>query len=231
MDKNLKADDFIAPPCNGVIEILYQDDSILVINKPTGLLSLSGKNPLNKDSVHYRIVQAHPTALMVHRLDLGTSGIMVLALSKEIVKNLNQQFSNRSVKKTYQAMVTGSVAKDKGVIELPIGKAIFPYQKICHQTGKAASTEFNVLHRFTNKTLLELKPHTGRTHQLRVHCAAIGHSIMGDDLYGGKAEDLQVQNSEKRLMLHATGLSFEHPVTKKSMNFFLPPEFSITKLV
>jgi tRNA pseudouridine32 synthase/23S rRNA pseudouridine746 synthase len=215
---NPKPDDFVAPICHEAIEILYQDDAILVINKPSGLLSLSGKNPLNKDSVHSRLVQEFPTALMVHRLDLGTSGLMLIALSKDIVKNLNQQFSNRSVKKTYQAILDGKsnylkLKNHKGVIDLPIAKGVFPYQKICHETGKAALSEYRVIKQYEDSFRVEFTPMTGRTHQLRVHSAAIGHAILGCDLYGTKRS----QEKSSRLLLHATGLQFTHPVSNVAM--------------
>jgi tRNA pseudouridine32 synthase/23S rRNA pseudouridine746 synthase len=216
---NPKSDDFVAPICHQAIEILYQDDAILVINKPSGFLSLSGKNPLNKDSVHYRLVQEFPTALMVHRLDLGTSGLMLIALSKDIVKNLNRQFSNRSVKKTYQAILDGEsnnlkLKNDKGVIDLPIAKGVFPCQKICHETGKAALSEYRVMQQYEDSFRVEFTPVTGRTHQLRVHSAAIGHAILGCDLYGTKRS----QEKSSRLLLHASALEFTHPVSNVAMN-------------
>lgn len=214
-------DDFIAPPCDGDIDILYQDDFILVINKPSGLLSLSGKNPLNKDSVHYRLVQAYPTALLVHRLDFGTSGIMLVALSKNIVRTLNQQFSNRQVSKAYEALLYGDMTQSKGVIDYPIAKGEFPRQRICTVTGKSAQSEFEVVERLNGHTKVRFKPLTGRTHQLRIHSLAFGHPILGCDLYANEYST----RLAKRLMLHASSLSFNHPVTGQRMQVESPCPF------
>lgn len=208
-------DDFIAPPCHEDIEILFQDEHILLINKPTKLLSLSGKNPANLDSVHYRIRQDFPSALMIHRLDLGTSGIMVLALSKEISAKLNRQFSERLVKKTYTALLAGHLANEQGHIELPIAKGEFPYQKICADTGKPALTEYQLLgHEVFQQhpvSRVLYKPHTGRTHQLRIHSQQLGHPILGCDLY--PSPDGATEHMAERLMLHATQLEFNHPIS------------------
>jgi len=216
-------DDFIAPPCHEDIDILFQDEHILLINKPTKLLSLSGKNPANLDSVHYRIRQDFPSALMIHRLDLGTSGIMVLALSKEISAKLNRQFSERLVNKTYTALLAGHLANEQGQIELPIAKGEFPYQKICADTGKPALTEYQLLghedyqqHQQKNgqkhpTSRVIYRPHTGRTHQLRIHSQQLGHPILGCDLY--PSPDGSTEHMAERLMLHATQLEFHHPIS------------------
>ncbi len=202
-------DDFIAPPCAEQIELLYQDDQLLVINKPSGLLSLSGKNPLNQDSVHYRLVQDFPTALMAHRLDFGTSGVMVLALNKSVNAHLTKQFQNRTVKKTYTAILAGHLVDTKGCIEAPIAKSAFPRQKICHSTGKPALSAYQVLERLDKpaRTRVLFNPETGRTHQLRIHSQAIGHPILGCDLYGTE----QTRTMAVRLLLHASTIEFEHP--------------------
>ena len=217
------ADNFIAPPCNEEIKIIFQDEHILLINKPTKLLSLSGKNPANLDSVHYRIRQDFPTALMIHRLDLGTSGIMILALNKDISAKLNRQFSERLVKKTYTALLAGQLANEQGQIELPIAKGEFPYQKICYTSGKAALTEYQLLAHevFQQNTLngsqkhltsrVLYRPHTGRTHQLRIHSQQFGHPILGFDLY--PSLDGATEHMAERLMLHATRLEFNHPIS------------------
>ena len=165
-----RIDTFVAPPCVDEIEIIYQDEALLLINKPSGLLSLSGKNPLNLDSVHHRLVQQFPTALMIHRLDLGTSGLLVIALNKTVAADINRQFQLRTVQKTYQAVLAGQVDAEAGDIELPIAKdpANFPKLKICFATGKAASSHYQVLDRQseTDTTRVLFTPHTGRTHQL-----------------------------------------------------------------
>ena len=211
-------DSFIAPVCNEQIEILFEDESLLVINKPSGLLSLSGKNPQNKDSVHHRLVQDYPTATMVHRLDLGTSGVMVVALNKAVNAHLTKQFQARSVIKEYQAVLLSHIAEDEGVIDAPIAKAEFPYQKICVETGKLAQSHYRVLERLqeplsgVNTSKVLFTPLTGRTHQLRVHSKEIGHPILGCDLYGLTIDGIDSQSLAPRLMLHASSLKFEHPL-------------------
>jgi len=177
---------FIAPTCHESIRIIFEDEHLLIINKPSGLLSLSGKNPLNKDSVHYRLVQQYPTATLAHRLDFGTSGVMVLALNKSVNAHLTRQFQQRTVNKTYTAIVRGHLKSDDGHIELPIIKDTnnFPYQKVCYLTGKAASSHYQVIERLCQpqSTRVLFTPQTGRTHQLRIHSQAIGHINLYDSL-------------------------------------------------
>jgi len=129
-------DSFIAPPCHDDIEILWQDEHLLLIDKPSGLLSLSGKNPQNLDSVHYRLVQTFPGCTLVHRLDFGTSGLMVVALNKAINAALCQQFSQRSVEKVYSALLCGHLENDEGVIDAPIAKDQCPVDKTIGSAGK-----------------------------------------------------------------------------------------------
>ncbi|MGP8951738.1 RluA family pseudouridine synthase [Enterobacter mori] len=216
-------DNFIAPPCLDEIEILWQDEHLLLIDKPSGLLSLSGKNPQNLDSVHYRLVQNFPGCTLVHRLDFGTSGLMVIARNKAINAALCHQFSQRAVKKVYSALLCGHVENDEGVIDAPIAKepALFPLMSICAVTGKPARSRYRVIERFYQTTGLPLTrvvltPETGRTHQLRIHCQQLGHPILGCDLYGG----LEWPGAETtpRLMLHASGLDFVHPVSGETIN-------------
>ena len=217
-------DDFIAPLCHGEIRILYQDEALLLIDKPSGLLSLSGKNPLNKDSVHYRLVQgqlkgptvkqerrAFPTATLVHRLDFGTSGIMLVALNKQVNALLGKQFQARTVSKCYIAILEGQLNKDQGFIEFPIAKdrPNFPLQKICLETGKPACSEYQVLERLhqPERCRVRFNPLTGRTHQLRIHSLEIGHPILGCDLYKNECSEQMAE----RLLLHACELQFDHP--------------------
>ena len=211
-------DNFIAPPCLDEIDILWQDEHLLLINKPSGLLSLSGKNPQNLDSVHYRLVQNFPGCTLVHRLDFGTSGIMVIARNKAINAALCHQFSQRAVKKAYSALLCGHVENDEGVINAPIAKdpTLFPLMSICAIHGKPARSRYRVVERFCHEgnvpvTRVELTPETGRTHQLRIHCQQLGHPILGCDLYGG----LLPPGTERtpRLMLHASELHFAHPIS------------------
>ncbi|WP_437749793.1 RluA family pseudouridine synthase [Enterobacter mori] len=211
-------DSFIAPPCHDDIEILWQDEHLLLINKPSGLLSLSGKNPQNLDSVHYRLVQIFPGCTLVHRLDFGTSGIMVVARNKAINAALCQQFSQRSVEKGYSALLCGHLENDEGIIDAPIAKdpALFPLMSICAISGKPARSRYRVVERFYQGmdlplTRVMLTPETGRTHQLRIHCQQLGHPILGCDLYGGL--DVPGAEDTPRLMLHASELNFIHPVS------------------
>ena len=221
-----QADPFIVPKCDEQIEIVYQDDSLLVINKPSKLLSLSGKHPLNIDSVHYRLVQDFPTCTLIHRLDFGTSGLMILALNKEVNKQLCQQFSDRTVTKHYDAILDGCVNPKEGEINIPIIKDIdaFPLQKVCHDKGKVAISPYRVLSydEQHNSTLVRFKPTTGRTHQLRIHSRELGHPILGCDLY-------DIDNSyfkADRLMLHACYIQFSHPVSGTTMIFESPHNWS-----
>ncbi|MDP5144227.1 RluA family pseudouridine synthase [Rheinheimera baltica] len=225
-------DNFVAPACKGVVEILYQDDAILLINKPSGLLSLSGKNPLNWDSVHYRLVHgqqgvstAFLQAKLPHRLDFGTSGIMVVGLTVHATQHLNKQFQQRSIQKHYTAMLDGCIAKEQGVITAAIAKDInaFPRVKICSSTGKTALTEFSVLDRRwqPDRTLVYFTPHTGRTHQLRIHSEFLGHPILGCDLY----KNQQSEQMANRLLLHATDIHFVHPTTQQPFHGHSPCPF------
>lgn len=220
-------DSFIAPPCHDAIEILYQDDHLVLINKPSGLLSLSGKNPQNLDSVHHRLVNIFPGCTLVHRLDFGTSGLMVIARNKAINAALCQQFSQRAVTKIYSALLCGHLVENEGVIDAAIAKdpASFPRMSICNDNGKPARSRYQVVERFVQKkedgtaltlTRVTLRPETGRTHQLRIHCQHLGHPILGCDLYGGRL--LPGTEQTPRLMLHACGLHFVHPVSGEPIN-------------
>ncbi len=220
-----QAEPFIVPVCYEDIEILFEDEHLLLINKPTRLLSLSGKHPLNKDSVHFRLVQDFPTATMLHRLDLGTSGIMVVALNKKINANITKQFQARSIDKSYTALLHGHLVNNEGVIQFPIAKdkPNFPLQKICFETGKNAQSNYKIIERFTQPvtTKVIFTPVTGRTHQLRIHSQQIGHPILGCDLYASNEAFFMAP----RLMLHATTLSFDHPVTGERVKGICPCPF------
>lgn len=217
-------DDFVAPPCDEQITILHQDEHLLVINKPSGLLSLSGKNPRNLDSVHHRLVKLFPGCTLVHRLDFGTSGLMVIALNKVVNAALCTQFSQRTVNKVYSALLCGHLSENEGVIDAPIAKdpALFPRMSVCAVNGKPARSHYIIVERFCRQgagetemplTRVRLIPQTGRTHQLRIHCQQLGHPILGCDLYGGK--ELPGSELTPRLMLHASELHFVHPVTQQ----------------
>ena len=206
------------------LEIIYQDDDILVINKPEEFLSVPGIEIT--DSVYIRIKKQFPNAtgpLIVHRLDMSTSGILVLALNKESHKAVQQQFIKRKVKKRYIALLNGNVENDNGTIELPLRVDLDdrPRQMVCYEYGKNAKTDYQVIKRKDGKTLIHFYPTTGRTHQLRMHAShhlGLNIAIIGDDLYGTKAN---------RLHLHAEYLEFTHPTTKELMKFQVDANFNL----
>lgn len=236
-------DNFVAPECQGRVEILYQDDDILLIDKPSGLLSLSGKNRLNWDSVHYRLINgqsatqtkkatpAFVDAKLPHRLDLGTSGVMLVGLNSAASKSLNKQFQARTVQKRYLAMLAGWVEADNGQISAPIAKdkSLFPRVKICHSTGKSAISDYQVINRLDNppRTLVQYTPITGRTHQLRIHSLEFGHPIVGCDLYNRSSlsNSFNANEISHRLMLHASDIYFTHPATGESIHGHSPVHF------
>ncbi|UZE94622.1 pseudouridine synthase [Alkalimarinus alittae] len=220
-----QADPFIVPICKESIEILFEDEHLLLINKPTGLLSLSGKHPANIDSVHYRLVKDYPTATMVHRLDFGTSGLLIIALNKVANAHLTKQFQARTVIKSYTAVLHGHVKDDVGSIDIPMikDKENFPLQKVCYVTGKSAQSDYHVIERSARPqtTSVIFKPITGRTHQLRVHSRELGHPILGCDLYATDEAFFMAD----RLMLHATHIEFDHPVSGERVNACCPSPF------
>lgn len=197
------------------LEIVYEDPWLLVINKPAGMLSVPGKE--DAVSVYSLVREAYPQAdgpLTVHRLDMATSGLMLIAKTKHVHQNLQAQFKNRLIKKRYIALLEGIVPKDKGTIDLPLclNPLDRPRQMVHAEHGKPAITDFQVLERMDGKrTRIAFYPHTGRTHQLRIHAAhplGLRCPIVGDELYGKKAE---------RLYLHAEYLEFTHPVTGETV--------------
>ncbi|MGF1906501.1 pseudouridine synthase [Aliivibrio salmonicida] len=204
------------------IDIIYEDEFMLIINKPADFLSVPGKN-IN-DSVYTRVQQRYPNAtggLIVHRLDMATSGLMVLGLTSKAHKRLQKQFINRTVEKRYTALLDGLLPHREGQIMLPLRGDLYdrPRQLVCFEYGKQAETTYNVIEYKEKQTLVHLYPKTGRTHQLRVHCAhhlGLNMPIIGDGLYGQKAD---------RLYLHAGYLSVTHPMTKESMEFVVEAGF------
>ncbi|MGF1703305.1 pseudouridine synthase [Photobacterium makurazakiensis] len=210
-------------PAEGkTVDIIYQDDDMAVVHKPAEFLSVPGKTI--EDSVYFRMKQLFPDAtgpLIVHRLDMSTSGLMVIAISKRANKSLQKQFIQRTVEKRYVALIDGLLEKDEGRISLPMRGDLDdrPRQLICFEHGKPAETTWKVIERKDNRTKVYLSPKTGRTHQLRVHCAhpmGLQMPIIGDDLYGKK---------EKRLHLHAETLILDHPITHERMTFQVNAEF------
>jgi tRNA pseudouridine32 synthase/23S rRNA pseudouridine746 synthase len=210
----------IPPPCDEEIEVLYSDDHLLVVRKPAGLLSVPGR--IVKDCALSRLQFDYPDIQIVHRLDLDTSGILVFSLSKLATSDINRQFRERIVKKRYVAVVHGCVLEDKGEIELALrpDPENRPRQLVDMDKGKWSLTNFEVLDRESNQTRLNLFPLTGRSHQLRIHMAEIGHPILGCDLYAHE----KAFNMADRLLLHAAEIHFTHPVTKDWLTFEnLPP--------
>ena len=211
----MTSNEFIPPPCNEEIEILYEDEHVLVINKPSCLLSLSGKKFQERDSVYQRILENYPNARMVHRLDFGTSGLMLVALDKKVCADLAKQFQYRTIEKSYVAKLYGHFVGDIGVIKAPIAREEFPKQKICLDSGKSAQTNFEVISRDDGEyktTTMAYSPKTGRTHQLRIHSNYIGHPILGCDLYNAKIDGVDTKFLSSRLLLHASKITFKHPI-------------------
>jgi tRNA pseudouridine32 synthase/23S rRNA pseudouridine746 synthase len=205
------------PTMTPYLEIIFQDDDILVLNKPSGLLSVPGKAKEHADCLQIRAQRVFPTATVVHRLDMATSGLMVMALNRPAHRHISKQFELRETAKTYQAVVFATVQQDCGEINLPLicDWPNRPKQMVDHERGKKALTQWRVLERSNNTTRLELKPITGRSHQLRVHMLSMQHPIIGDRLY---AHDQALEMAD-RLNLHAMFLSFRHPVTEKMLLF------------
>jgi tRNA pseudouridine32 synthase/23S rRNA pseudouridine746 synthase len=196
-----------APPTDP-LDILHHDHEIVVVNKPAGLLSVPGKGEHLADCLMSRLQDAFPTALLVHRLDRDTSGVMIFALSPHAQRHLGLQFEKRQAKKSYVARVLGLLSPKTGVVDLPltVDWPNRPLQKVCHETGRAAWTEWRVLRQGENESRVRLSPKTGRSHQLRVHMLSLGHPILGDPLYAsGAARDYP------RLMLHSEELRLRHP--------------------
>ncbi|WP_343554521.1 bifunctional tRNA pseudouridine(32) synthase/23S rRNA pseudouridine(746) synthase RluA [Pantoea sp.] len=212
------------PPLEPWLHILYQDEHIIVVNKPSGLLSVPGRLEEHKDSVMTRIQRDFPQAESVHRLDMATSGVIVVALNKVAERELKRQFREREPSKYYVARVYGHPAAEKGLIDLPLicDWPNRPKQMVCFENGKAAQTEYQVLEfEASNSARVQLKPITGRSHQLRVHLLALGHPILGDRFYAHE----EALAMAPRLQLHAESLTITHPVFGNSMTFRQPADF------
>jgi tRNA pseudouridine32 synthase/23S rRNA pseudouridine746 synthase len=201
------------------IDLLYQDDALLVLNKPVGLCSVPGKLDRVLDSLQARVQAVFTDALIVHRLDMSTSGILVMARGKDAQRILNREFAERNVKKEYLAIVDGLVQPTYGTIVLPMIKdwPNRPKQRVDYTHGKYAETHFQVLSRdmVLKQTRLRLLPVTGRSHQLRVHLKEFGHAIVGDELYASDA----VLEKSPRLLLHAHKIEIRHPVSQRRLTF------------
>jgi len=225
MVSQMSDEPFIVPPCEREIEILHQDVDLMLIHKPHLLLSVPGRDPRNHDSVITRIQKDYPDANVCHRLDLDTSGIMIIPLRKSSLSHFGRQFQQRAVQKLYTAVVYGIVEQDSGTIDLPIrcDWENRPLQMVDHEQGKHSLTHFEVAERDeeNNCTRMLLKPVTGRSHQLRIHMRELGHPILGCDLYAHP----EAFKASERMLLHATTISFIHPTTLKKFEGHCPPEF------
>ena len=209
---------YIPPPDNG-LTLIYRDDALLVVDKPSGLLSVPGRGCDKQDSLLTRVRKRCARAECVYRLDMETSGLMVIALGKDVQRRLNRLFEERRVHKQYLAVVHGRVQPREGAVELPLicDWPNRPRQKVDRERGKPSTTHFRVLEHdpARDTTRVELRPETGRSHQLRVHMQSLGHSILGDSLYGPPA----ARGKAPRLLLHASGLAFTHPLSGRPRNF------------
>lgn len=197
--------------------ILHEDHEIVVVDKPAGLLSVPGRGDHLADCLLTRLQVAFPTALLVHRLDRDTSGILVFGLTPHAQRNLSMQFEKRTTKKTYVARVEGRIDAKSGSVDLPliVDWEHRPRQKVCHETGKPSVTDWRLLKSTDAESRVRLSPKSGRTHQLRVHMQALGHPILGDPLYaqGPAREDFD------RMMLHSEELRINHPDSGRGMSF------------
>jgi len=211
------------PPTDPWLTVLHADARMLVLDKPSGLLTVPGKDPALADCLEARVRERWPTATMVHRLDKDTSGIILMALDKKALGDLGQQFEKRRTKKTYIARVWGEMAEESGLVDMPLATDWLnkPRQQVDHDHGRASQTAWRVLERETAATRLHLTPLTGRTHQLRVHMLALGHPILGDQFYATGA----ALAAADRLQLHAQELSFFHPDDGREMTFVSPAPF------
>ncbi len=205
------------------IEIIYADDYLVVANKPTLLLSVPGRGEDKQDCLISRLSVKFPAILTVHRLDWETSGLTVLALNKDIHRQLSRQFQEREVNKEYVAVVYGQPEQDLGEINLPLrcDWENRPRQIVDPVQGKASQTYWQCLERLSDRSRLLLKPVTGRSHQLRVHLQQLGHPILGDPLYAHP----QALNMAERLLLHASQLEFKHPAKREMVKFCSPVPF------
>lgn len=190
------------------LNVLHEDAQVLLVDKPAGLLSVPGKAPELADCLLARVQHAFPDALLVHRLDRDTSGVMIFALTRHAQRHLGLQFEKRMTKKTYVARIWGVPLEKTGTVDLPliVDWPNRPRQMVCHATGKPAQTDWRVLKDEGDTARIRLMPHTGRSHQLRVHMLSLGHPILGDPFYAsGPAREFA------RMMLHSEELRFNHP--------------------
>lgn len=212
-------------PPTSPIQLAYQDEYFLIAKKPPGLLTVPGRGPDKQDCLINRLLSEHPNSRIVHRLDMATSGLVIIAQSLPALQALGRLFETRQIAKEYTAVVDGLLEEDQGEINLPLicDWPNRPKQMVCHETGKSAQTHFEVIER--NEEVMQsrvtLRPVTGRSHQLRVHMQALGHPIVGDEFYAPE----EVRAASPRLLLHATRLKFQHPFEDREMDISLKPAF------
>jgi tRNA pseudouridine32 synthase / 23S rRNA pseudouridine746 synthase len=213
---------FVYTPPDVPLRVIHADESLLVVDKPAGLLSVPGRGEDRADCLIARLRAVYPDVLLVHRLDLDTSGVMVFARTKAAQGALGKQFEARSVKKVYQARLSGEMADREGRVDLPliVDWPNRPRQHVNLDIGRPAQTDWRVVKVGNGETRVRLMPLTGRSHQLRVHMAELGHPILGDPLYASGAA-----RAHPRLMLHAESLRFRHPDTGVMLTFSAPCPF------
>ncbi|MAZ87712.1 MAG: bifunctional tRNA pseudouridine(32) synthase/ribosomal large subunit pseudouridine synthase RluA [Cellvibrionaceae bacterium] len=207
------------------LEVVYQDQHLIAVNKPSGLLSVPGRGPENQDCVIARAQSAYPDSRIIHRLDMATSGLLLIAHNLEALRAFSKLFEKRLISKRYVAVVHGMPDRAEGDITEPLicDWPNRPKQKVCWETGKSASTHYRIteMDRDKNRSRVELTPHTGRSHQLRVHMLTMGHPILGDEFYGHE----ESQSAAERLLLHATQLCFEHPFSGEQIHLTCECDF------
>lgn len=210
-----------APP-EGAPVILHEDHELVLVDKPSGLLSVPGKGADKADCMIARLRAIFPEILLVHRLDCDTSGVMVFARTPHAQRHLGLQFEKRQLRKTYIALVAGQMAAREGHVDLPltVDWPNRPLQMVCHATGRPAQTDWKLLAQEPDHARLRLMPLTGRSHQLRVHMRALGHPILGDPLYAPESVA-----THPRLMLHAQSLRLRHPDGGRSLTITAPAPF------
>ncbi|MGM0480920.1 MAG: pseudouridine synthase [Pseudomonadota bacterium] len=211
------------PPVEPYLQLLFRDEQLLVVDKPNGLLSVPGRAPEHYDSVYSRITRVLPNAKLVHRLDMATSGIILFAQGRAAQSHLSRQFQQRLPEKIYHARVFGCPPAQQGWVDLPLccDWPNRPRQQVNFQDGKASQTFYRVIRSDGNSSLLELRPRTGRSHQLRVHMQALGCPILGDKFYAHQQAFIQAP----RLLLHAHSLTIQHPVSEQWLDFVSPTPF------
>ena len=202
--------------------VLYQDEHIIALNKPCGMLSVPGRGPEKLDSLAHRVLCHIPESKVVHRLDCYTSGVMLFAIGIEVQRELNRQFRDREVSKEYVAMVHGVVKEQSGIMDQPMRLDVDnrPIQIVDYEQGKPCETHWSVIETAAAKTRLLLQPITGRSHQLRVHCMVLGYPIIGDHFYG-----IDADADAKTMLLHAEKIEFTHPNTGERQAITAPCDF------